>query len=101
MPTLTLITYVKRTIDQETTVLANKLRDVLGAHMAKIETLGYHEILTSCLTALACETGRLKWLVVSTDKIDPHRFDEIFKEGLRKTYNENVRRYGISANPAS
>lgn len=90
---------MKRTLDQETTVLSNKIRDVLGAHMTKVEAFGYHEILTSCLTALACEVGRLKWLVVSTDSIEPHRFDEIFKDGLRKHFNENVRRYGISTSP--
>lgn len=87
---------MKRSIDAQTTILANKLRDVLGEHMVSTETYGYEEILASCLTALACEVGRLKWLVVSTEKIEPYAFDEVFKEGMRKHYNENVRRYGTS-----
>lgn len=81
-------------VDKETTKLANELRDVLGAHILKIESLSYKEILTSCILALCVEVGRIRWLSVETNEVEPDKFDEIFLNGMMVHFNSNKRQFG-------
>lgn len=83
-------------IDKETAKLANEIREVLGAHLSKFDSDNYQKTITSCLIALSAEVGRLRWLSVETDEVDPDRFDEVFWEGVVKYFNENKLRYGTT-----
>lgn len=81
-------------IDDETTILANDLRAILGAHMLRFNKLEYHKVITSCLIALACEVGRLRGLAVSTGEVEEDTFDRVFKQGVMVHYNEFNEKYG-------
>lgn len=82
--------------NQETTKLANKIRDLLGEHMLKLsQDNNYKVLLTSCIIALAVEVGRLRWLSTSTGEIHQERFDQIFWEAVARHYDSNKLRFGV------
>ncbi len=81
-------------LDKETTVLANAIKELLGAHMLKFSAQLYKEVLVSCLTALATNTGDLRALVVDTQETDSEKFDEIFLTAVVKRFDEQRRKYG-------
>lgn len=89
---------VRFNLDDETTKLANKLRDSLGEHMLKFSALEIKEIIMSCLVALALEVGRLRWLAIATEEVEEEDFDRIFNEGVIQHYEKNKERYGTANN---
>ncbi len=82
--------------DKETAKLTNDIKELLGAHMLKFGANKYHEILVSCLTALAIQTGELRWLTSETEHIDPETFDTLFLEAVMKRFDEQKKKYGSS-----
>ncbi len=85
-----------RDFDKETAKLANDIKEILGAHMLKFGADSYHEVLVSCLTALAIQTGELRWLTSETEHTDPETFDTLFLAAVMKRFDEQKKKYGGS-----
>ncbi len=83
-------------LDKETAVLANAIKELVGAHILKFKADIYKEVLVSCLTALAVQTGDLRWLAVETEDTDVEKFDTIFLTAVVKQFDDQKRKYGGS-----
>lgn len=81
-------------IANDTLLVANQLRDVLGRHIAQFSDNQYREALTSCLIALCIEVGRLRYLCTVTDEVTEDSFDQTFWNSTMKHFHENELQYG-------
>jgi hypothetical protein len=79
---------------EETTKLANEIRDSLGAFMLQLSKTHTHRgCIISGVTALCTEVARLRWLAVSTNEVSEKDFDDIFWKAVQKHYKETSRKY--------
>ncbi len=82
------------TLDADTVKLANEIQTLLGTHILKFKDQDYQATLISCLSALALEVGRLRFLVTETEEVDVDKFDALFFTGVKKHFDEHKRKHG-------